>query len=151
MPKPTIVFVPGAWLTPEIYARTMSILDAAGYPTVGLALPSAGAVPAHPNFDGDAKGVRDCLTRLAVDEEKEVVLIVHSYTGMPASEALVEMGKKEREEKRMKGGVVRLVFINALVVPEGFCLTDGGAEFLGWMGVDAEVWLPDAVSIRASR
>jgi hypothetical protein len=139
MPKPTIVFVPGAWLPPSIYTSTTTVLAASGYPTVSLPLPSAGAVPAHPNFHGDVQGIRACLTRLIALEEKDVVLVVHSYTGMPGASAPGGLGKRERAEKGLKGGVVRMVFINALVVPEGFCLTDGGAKFPAWMEVDPEV------------
>jgi hypothetical protein len=139
MTKPTIVCVPGAWHTPEIYAKTMQILNQHGYPTVGLPLPSVGAVPAHTSFDEDVKGIRDCLTQLVEKEEKEVILVTHSYTGMPGAEAPVGLGKKEREEKGLKGGVIRLVFIMAFAMPEGFQPTAGGAEYPDWMKVDMEV------------
>lgn len=141
MPKATVVCVPGAWHTPEIYAKTLSILEEHGYPTIGLPLPSVGASPPHTSFDEDVKGIRDCLTNLVIEEEKDVILATHSYTGMPGAEAPVGLGKKEREAANKKGGVVRLVFIMAFAMPEGFQPTAGGAQFPDWMKVDMEVSL----------
>lgn len=139
MEKPTIVCVPGAWHTPEIYSDVLDILKSHGYPGIGLPLPSVGASPPHENFDQDVKGIRECLEKLVVEEEKEVVLVVHSYTGMPGAEAPVGLGKKERESKGLKGGVARLVFIMAFAMPEGFTPTAGGAKFPDWMKVDLAV------------
>ncbi|KAI9708069.1 MAG: hypothetical protein M1820_004273 [Bogoriella megaspora] len=138
MSKPTIVCVPGAWHQPEIYEETMQILKAAGYPTIGLPLPSVGANPLKPDFTDDVKAIRDCLTRLIVSGGKNVVLVSHSYTGMPANEAPVRLGAKERSSKGLKGGVIRLVFIMAFAMPEGFQPTAGGAQMPDWMKVDME-------------
>jgi hypothetical protein len=138
MSKPTIVCVPGAWHTPKIYEKVLEILNGYGYPTIGLPLASVGATPAHTNFDEDVKCIRDCLTKL-VDEEKEVVLVTHSYTGMPGAEAPVGLGKKERQAAGLRGGVIRLVFIMAFAMPEGFQPTAGGAQFPDWMKADMEV------------
>ncbi|KAJ4294977.1 hypothetical protein N0V90_006985 [Kalmusia sp. IMI 367209] len=137
MSKPTIVLVPGAWHSPEIYAKVVDVLNGYGYPTVSLPLASVGATPAHLDFDGDVKAIRDCLTKL-VNEEKDVVLVTHSYTGMPGAEAPVGLGKKEREAAGLKGGVIRLVFIMAFAMPEGFQPTAGGAQFPHWMKADIE-------------
>jgi pimeloyl-ACP methyl ester carboxylesterase len=141
MPKPTVVCVPGAWHTPDIYARTLGILEEHGYPTIGLPLASVGASPPHMSFDEDVKGIRDCLTKLVVEEEKDVVLATHSYAGMPGAEAPVGLGKKDREAANKKGGVIRLVFIMAYAMPEGFQPTAGGVQFSDWIKVDMEVSL----------
>lgn len=65
------------------------------------------------------KGLRDCVSEL-VGQGKEVVLVSHSYTGMPAAEALFGLGKEDHERKGLLGGVVRMVLIMAFVRPEGF-------------------------------
>ena len=139
MTQPTIVLVPGAWHKPEIYSSVSKNLEAHGYPTVSLALPSAGAMPPNMTFDEDVKGIRDCLTTLVETDEKEVILVVHSYTGMPGAEAPKGLGRKERQEKGLKGGVMRLVFIMAFAMPEGFQPTAGGAQMPEWMKLDLEV------------
>ena len=141
MANPTIVLVPGAWHRPEIYSRVTKNLEEHGYPTVGLPLPSAGAMPPNMTFDEDVKVIRDCLTTLVETEEKEAILVVHSYTGMPGAEAPKGLGKKERQEKGLKGGVVRLVFIMAYAMPEGFQPTASGTQMPEWMKLDLEVSL----------
>lgn len=95
MANPTVVFVPGAWHTPEAYSDTIKALEQHSYPTVGLPLPSAGAEPAHLDFQGDVEGIRRCITEL-VDAGKEVILVSHSYSGMPAAEAPIGLGRSER-------------------------------------------------------
>ena len=117
----------------------MTALEGHGYPPVGLPLASVGAAPAHTSFDGDVKGIRDCLTKLVDDEGKDVVPVTHSYSGMPGAEAPVGLGKKERQAAGLKGGVIRLVFIMAFAMPEGFQPTAGGAQFPDWMKGDMEV------------
>lgn len=139
MSKPTIVLVPGAWHKPEIYSSVTSDLDAHDYPTVSLPLPSAGAMPPNMTFDEDVRAIRDVLTTLVELDEKEVILVVHSYTGMPGAEAPKGLGKKERQEKGLNGGVIRLVFIMAFAMPEGFQPTAGGAQMPEWMKLDLEV------------
>jgi pimeloyl-ACP methyl ester carboxylesterase len=130
MAKPTIVFVPGAWHSPEIYDATRASLTKDGYPTIGCPLASVGADPAHISFDGDVQGIRECLTRLIEDEEKDVILVAHSYGGMPASEAPVGLGKRDREAKGLKGkgGLVRMVYLVAFAVPEGFRIPSEGGQ-----------------------
>ena len=80
--KPTIVMVPGAWHKPVIYSGVEAELSKHGYPTVSLPLHSAGVMPADESFDNDVATIRKRLVEL-VEEEKEVVLVVHSYSGLP--------------------------------------------------------------------
>jgi pimeloyl-ACP methyl ester carboxylesterase len=149
MVKPTIMCVPGAWHSPEVYSEVFKILEGYGYPTVGLPLPSVGATPPHTDFHEDVQAIRDCLTKLIVEEEKEVILVTHSYTGMPGAEAPIGLGKKEREEKGLQGGLTRLVFIMTFAMPEGFQPTAGGAQYPEWMKVDVDVRYSSATLITA--
>ena len=141
MTKPTFLLVPGAWLQPSIYSSVIDNLSAHGYPTVGLSLPSAGATPPNTSFKEDVNAIRASICKLVETEEKDVILVVHSYTGMPGTEAPKGLGRKERQEKGLKGGVVRLVFIMAFAMPEGFQPTAGGAQMPEWMKVGLEVGL----------
>jgi hypothetical protein len=68
-----------------------------------------------------------------------VILVSHSYSGMPASEACDGFGRKQRAAEGLSGGIVRLVYIQALAVSEGFCVTKISADFPDWMGIDREV------------
>lgn len=140
MSKPTIVMVPGAWHKPVIYSGVVTALSNHGYPTVSLSLPSVGAVPPLQDFSSDVAAIRDCLTEL-VSDDKEVVLVVHSYTGLPGGEAPKGLGKKEREVKGLKGGVIRYVVINGFATPPGFQPAVKGdySQMPEWMKLDLEV------------
>jgi pimeloyl-ACP methyl ester carboxylesterase len=117
--KPTIVMVPGAWHKATIYAPTAKILEAHNYPIILLDLPSAGAIPPHTSFDHDVSAIRECLASLVLSGE-DVVLVSWSYGGFPSGEATKGLSKKEREEKGLKGGVIRFVVINGVAMPAGY-------------------------------
>lgn len=143
MSKPTFVLVPGAWHKADIYSAVAESLQKHGYPSVLLPLPSAGATPPHQDFDGDVAAIRDALNEL-VSDNKEVVLVVHSYTGLPGGEAPKGLAKKDREAKGLEGGVIRYVVINGFATPAGFRPTPKGdyTQFPGWMKLDEEVRTP---------
>lgn len=50
---------------------------------------------------------------------------MHSYGGAPGSEAVAGLSKKERQARGKKGGVVRLVYLAAMALEEGFELLRG--------------------------
>ena len=112
-PEPTIVAIPGAWLPPSTYDPTFSILNAQGYETVTIPLPSVSDDPERKGFEDDVAVIRSTVSRLVEDEGKEVVVVMHSYSGMPGSEALKGLGRREREGNNLEGGVIRYV-------PSGF-------------------------------
>jgi hypothetical protein len=58
---------------------------------------------------------------------------------VPGAEAPVGLGKKERKAAGKEGGAIRLVFIMAFAMPEGFQPTAGGAQFPEWIKADMEV------------
>ncbi|KAF2870149.1 Alpha/beta hydrolase fold-1 [Massariosphaeria phaeospora] len=139
MAKPTFVFVPGAWNSPDYYDGIISSLSQEGYPSEKISLPSVGCNPVTFDFKEDVNRIADVVKRL-VDEKKDVVLVMHSYGGQPGSEAVKGLVKKERRENGLQGGVIRLVFIMAFMVPEGFQATQRGSTegMRDFMKVDFE-------------
>ena len=135
--KPTIVLIPGAWHTPASYGRLVPFLHEAGYPTVSAALPSVGASPGLPDFSQDVAAVQAVVTQLT-DGGKEVVVVMHSYGAVPGTEALRGLGRKERLADGKAGGVVRLVYIAAMVLRKG----ETGAELGLRDEMDGEGELP---------
>ena len=141
--KPTFICIPGASCTPRFYEPVVSRLSKLDYPSVLVPLPTVDAKPSKYDFSEDVIAIRDVVKKLVEDEEKEVVVVVHSYGGMPASEAIHEsFGKKQRERKELKGGVIRMVFIQSFVFPEG--VAPGGErgdtlQFLPIQKIDLEV------------
>jgi predicted alpha/beta hydrolase len=123
MSKPSILLIPGSFALPEFYDPVVNAVSAKGYsiqalhlPTVG---PKIGPVDAEPpSMYADAAFIAQEIEKLA-DEGKDVILIGHSYGGVPLSESTKGLGKDEREKEGKKGGVVRLGYLTALVPPVG--------------------------------
>jgi hypothetical protein len=66
----------------------------------------------------DATYISEVIEHLA-DQEKDVLLISHSYGGVPATESVKGLSKKARKKKGKKGGVVHLGYMTALVPEAG--------------------------------
>jgi pimeloyl-ACP methyl ester carboxylesterase len=122
--KPTIVFVPGAWHSPEGFRLVMDQLQAAGYDTKGVTLASVGAETPLKDFGPDVEAIQKVLQPLA-DEGKDVVLVVHSYGGVIGTEAVRGFAKSDREKEGKNGGVSHLYYCCAFALPEGASLMGG--------------------------
>ncbi|TVY84177.1 hypothetical protein LSUE1_G000950 [Lachnellula suecica] len=119
MSKPIFVCVPDASHSPQVYEPLKAALSSHGYTAIPLALPSVGGNPPTYDFSEDVMVVRSLVSQI-VDSGAEVIVVMHAYGGIPGGEALHGLGRKEREQRGLRGGVVRLVFIMSLMAKEGF-------------------------------
>ena len=120
--KPTIVWVPGAWHLPSHYKLTTDILASQGYKVVTIRLPAnRHTAPWPTDFTMDAGAVASAIL-IELDEWNEVVVVMHSYGGIPGSAAIEGLTKDDREKKSLKGGVVGLVYISGIVLKQGYTL-----------------------------
>lgn len=110
MSKPIFVCVPEASHSNMIYEPLRIALSANGYVAVPLGLPSIGGNPATFNFTQDVVAIRNLVIQIA-DSGADVIVVLHGYAGLPGSEALLGLSKREREYAGLRGGVVRLIFI----------------------------------------
>lgn len=120
MTKPTIVLVPGSFALPEFYNPVFDAVRERGYDIKGLHLPSVGlrAVEGRPGnpptmYD-DAAHIDKELKKLS-DEGKDIVLIGHSYGGVPISQCGQGLSKEERQKQGKRGGLVNLAYLTCLV------------------------------------
>ena len=89
----------------------------------------------------DATAIQAVTTKLA-DEGKDIVLVTHSYGGIPGTESAYGLAQKEREASGKKGGIVALLYVAALLVKPGMSLgtTIGeGAGVPDYVKVDVRV------------
>ncbi|KAL1633581.1 hypothetical protein SLS58_011033 [Diplodia intermedia] len=136
--KPTLVFAPGAWHTPDCYDIVREQLHQRGWATEAVAYPSVGAEPPTKGLADDAAAVRATLERLA-DEAKEIVLVVHSYGGLVGQNSVEGLGFQQRQKAGKKGGVIMLVYLSAFVAPKGATIKAMlGGQFLPWMKMDGD-------------
>lgn len=118
MAKPVIVIVPGAWHRPKHFQHLIDRLIKLNYEAVGVTLPSVDSSPPHQTWEQDAQAIRKVILEY-LDARKDVLTLAHSFGGISMSEAVKGLGKEAREKQGLKNGVVRLVYMCAMALPEG--------------------------------
>ncbi|WYZ37011.1 hypothetical protein EsH8_II_000517 [Colletotrichum jinshuiense] len=121
--KPTVIFVPGAWHCATSFEPVTSQLESLGYNTKSVQLPCFGAEPPLSDFQPDVATIRHEIEK-AADDGQDIVLFMHSYGGIVGCEASCGLDKTTRQKQGKPGGIVRLVFCAAFLVPEGVSLVD---------------------------
>jgi hypothetical protein len=122
--KPLIFLVCGSWHTPKVWYLLEPFLNDAGYETVKTSLMSNGSKASVPNvFAHDAKKLTDEITAL-VEQGKEIVMVMHSYGGLPGSEACKGNTKSVRQKEGKKGGVIACVYLCSFMIPTGYSLME---------------------------
>lgn len=124
MSKPQIVLIPGAWHTPACFSDLTKRLESHGYTVHSTQLPSVGNDDNPPeDLSRDIAAVQELVTK-AIGDGNDVIVVPHSWAGIVAGSGLVGYGKKQREEKGLKGGVVKGAYMCSFIVPEGVSLMD---------------------------
>ncbi|KAK6207357.1 hypothetical protein LQW54_007184 [Pestalotiopsis sp. IQ-011] len=117
--RPSVLIVPGACSTPGFYEPFVAAVREKGYEIETVHIPST-------NYEGRIKGVQApsmsddvamVQARIAelADAGKDVVLMTHSYGGTPGTQSVEGFGKKERQSRGLKGGVVGLAYMCSLI------------------------------------
>ncbi|KAJ5777169.1 hypothetical protein N7520_000415 [Penicillium odoratum] len=116
--KPVFVVVPGASQNPAHYGYLLHLIQSAGYGASSGLLPSIGAQePVTATDDADYVRKRLILPVLDVGNQ-DVILISHSYSGMPASAAARGLGPADRAAEGKSTSVLGQIFI-ATILPRG--------------------------------
>lgn len=132
----TILFVPGAWHSPQAFAVVGKLLkDQAGYDIRYAVLPSVTYGGKATSFDSDVASVRSQIQK-AADEGQRIVLFCHSYGAMPSNEAIKGLDLASRKKQGLPGGVAHIFFCCSFVIPEGTSLhSAGGGKVQPWYNV----------------
>lgn len=148
MSTPSILLVSGSFVQPALYdtlitasvTHNISVL-APRLPSVGLPTGPSPGVP--PTMYDDAALIASEITRLA-DEGGDVVVVAHSYGGIPATESIKGLSKDERAAQGKEGGVVRLAYMTAIVGDVGVSAAgaQAGMPDQGGLVIDVDVSSP---------
>ena len=130
---PTIVFVPGAWHSPEFFGPVISVLEPLGYKCVTVSMPAVGRPEPVDSLDEDIAAVRKVVLK-ELDAGLDVIMHAHSWGGIPTNTALDGLSKAEREQDGQTGAVVKLTFVASFVLAENTSLLDiaGGVVPDSW-------------------
>lgn len=129
--KPTIVLVPSSFCPSALlWDKVIDKLHSAGYDAIAVELQSVSPPSTAPGktMSDDAAHIHGVVERLA-DEGKAVVLAMHSYGGIPGTQSVKGLSRKERQQQGKKGGVARLVYVAAMLINEGENSGDSFGEF----------------------
>ncbi|WP_328653705.1 alpha/beta hydrolase [Micromonospora sp. NBC_00330] len=88
--RPTLLLVHGAWHRPAVWDRLRAELDVLGYQTRAVDLPTSGP-DARGGMQDDAAAVRKEIAAIG----GPVVVVAHSYGGIPVSEAATGLSEVE--------------------------------------------------------
>ena len=124
MSKPSILLAPGSFALPEFYDELFDVVRAKGCEIRGLHKPTVGLRAGEgrpgtpPTMYDDAAFIASEVEKLA-DQGKDVILVGHSYGGVPVTESAKGLGKNERQAQGKKGGLVNIGYITCLVPAVG--------------------------------
>lgn len=116
MSSPTLIFAAGAWYPHTVFGPIIEKLS--DYRSHSVALPSIQQATTVTDLQPDIDAIRS-LVQQEADEGNDVIVIAHSWAGLPVSSALNGLSKPEREEAGQTGGVVKLIFITAVLLNVG--------------------------------
>lgn len=144
--KPSIVLVPGPWHSPEHYSILRAFLERNGYEMFSQSNPSCNSVtPDSESAAKDTAFIKDHVLMPLLAAGKKIVLVLHSYGGLPGAAAAKGLSLVERHAAGQPGGIVGLVFISALVAHEGqsFLSMSPGQIFDEWVIPKVRAWRVD--------
>jgi len=113
---PTFLFVPGGWHLPDYYSPIIESLADSGYDSETVTL-NINADPPLEDLEPEVDSVLSKLRPL-LKAGKEVIVVSHSYGGIPTTEAVGRL-MEEQSSRADEGKVARLVYITAFVPAKG--------------------------------
>ncbi|KAK2613236.1 hypothetical protein N8I77_000160 [Diaporthe amygdali] len=127
--KPAIVIIPGAFSTPESYAKLTVALQLHGYEVhVPRLVTTNESRPPNGYLEDDTSLIRSHVDSL-VSAGRRVVGIAHSYGGQVMSNALYGLSLEARSSQGLEGGVSALVYMAGFALTEGISILDKLKEF----------------------
>lgn len=116
--KPIVVLVHGAWHVPASYSKFVAALRSAGYTVVVPQLPSTNDTNAgEGELTTDTAQVRSCVEGL-VQVGQTVIAVLHSYGGHVGTNALYGLSVEGRSRQGLTGGISKLIYVSAFILPE---------------------------------
>jgi len=122
--KPTLIFVPGAWHTPEYWGKVISAMESKQYTCEPVTLPTTQDTSKGVNFASDVTRVRDAIAE-EISFGRDVVLVVHSYGGAVGASAIKQLSRKTALPDEGKGHVIGLFMVATGFAAPGMSFLEG--------------------------
>ncbi|GMG26579.1 unnamed protein product [Aspergillus oryzae] len=115
MSKPTLIFAPGAWYPSSAFDPLIAKLAPHGYTCQTVSFPSIQQATEIKDLTADINAVR-ALVEPAVNAGQDVIIISHSWSGLPVNSALEGLSRTERQREVTAADPFTLFFHD---VPDG--------------------------------
>ena len=129
--KPTIVLIPGSFCSAALmWDAVIDKLHHVGYDALAVELQTVSPPSTAPpkTMADDAAHIHGIVEALANDN-KQILLVMHSYGGIPGTQAVKDLTAKERQEQGKGGGLTGLVYVSSLLINEGQSSDESFAPF----------------------
>ncbi|KAH6963087.1 Alpha/beta hydrolase fold-1 [Fusarium avenaceum] len=120
MGSPIVVIVPGSFAPGKHYNTFTESLEKNGIASRVIETPSVGRKDPLPpqTMSDDAAEITKVVTEL-FDQGKEVVLMTHSYGGIPGTQCLKDLSRKARKDQGKEGGIDKIIYLASVVLQPG--------------------------------
>ena len=141
MPKVDIILVHGAYHQPWHLFQLRERLEEVGYTVRIPRLPCASDSPPATGMAADVDAIKDAI-EAAAEMADAIVLLFHSYGGIPGSEAVAEVSEEAKKK------IIHLVYLAAFLIDQGQALTTpSGGKTAPWSQKDVrEIRRPASLS-----
>ncbi|KAK5635334.1 hypothetical protein RRF57_011046 [Xylaria bambusicola] len=124
MSKPYFLLATGSFAPAYLYNNLVEQVKARGYDMKTIQLASVGLGPGQGRDTPPATMYDDAAliaqeAEALADEGREIILVAHSYGGMPATESTEGLSVQEWQKAGKKGGIVRLAYKTVAVATPG--------------------------------
>ncbi|KAF2162294.1 hypothetical protein M409DRAFT_27298 [Zasmidium cellare ATCC 36951] len=117
--RPAVVFAHGAWHQGLHWSSVASKLEAAGYEVSTPTMPSVSGTALEDALHADSAALKTALETLT-HQNKDVVLVMHSYGGKYGSEAVAEFHLDPANTQQPgQGRILHLLYVSAIIIPQG--------------------------------
>lgn len=125
-----LAIVPGSFAPVVLYDDWVAHLAEHGVRSVVIGLPSVGRSEGKPSktMTDDVNEITKVVSGL-LDSGEDVVLLTHSYGGIPGTQSLETLSQKARQAVG-KSGVKKIIYMTSVVLPVGTSNLDAfGSNF----------------------
>jgi pimeloyl-ACP methyl ester carboxylesterase len=125
MGSPTVVIVPGSFAPAKHYRVFTESLGRHSIDSRVIDTPSVGKRGNIPpaTMSDDVDEITNVVSKL-LDGGKEVVLMTHSYGGIPGTQSLGKLSRKAREAGGKQGGIDKIIYLASVILQPGVCNLD---------------------------
>ncbi|KAI1429592.1 Alpha/Beta hydrolase protein [Xylaria sp. FL1777] len=122
---PTILLVPGAFGEPDGFDPIVPYLEEAGFATHPGPYPSCDPVdPETATAEKDIVSLRNNVLLPLLEQQKDVIVLAHSFGGVVAGGAVKGLDKQTRNAEGQAAGVVGLIYVAGNITLEGESLSE---------------------------